>query len=49
MKPNWINQYMKGERITTTKDGVKSSNSEINNYLTPTQMVFYVKSSGHFS
>ncbi len=39
---------MKGERITTTKDGVESFNNEIDNYLTPTQMVFqYVKSSGH--
>jgi hypothetical protein len=36
---------MKGEQITTTKDGGKSSNSEINDYLIPIQMVLYAKNS----
>jgi hypothetical protein len=28
MKHNRINQYVKGERITTTKDGTNSSNND---------------------
>jgi len=47
--PNQINQSVKGERITTTKDGTKSSDSERNNYFTLTHMVFYAKNNGHLN
>jgi hypothetical protein len=40
---------MKGEQIKTTKDGAKSFDNEIRDYLTTGQMVFYVKNSGHLS
>jgi len=49
VKPNWINQYVKGEQITTTKDGAKSFSNKIKDYLAIGQMVFYVKNSGHLS
>jgi hypothetical protein len=49
VKPNQINRYVRGKRITITKDGAKSSNSEIEDYFTPTHMVLYVKNSGHFN
>jgi hypothetical protein len=38
---------VKGEQIITTKDGVESLDSEINDYFTLAQMIFYTKSSGH--
>jgi hypothetical protein len=47
VKPNWINHYVRGERLTTTKDGLESFDNEINNYFTLAQMVFYTKNSGH--
>jgi hypothetical protein len=40
VKLNQINQYMRGERITTTKDGVEFFDSEIENYFIHVQMVF---------
>jgi hypothetical protein len=40
---------MKGEQIRTTKDGAKSFDNEIKDYLTTNQMVFYVKNNGHFN
>jgi hypothetical protein len=43
------NQYLRGEGIIITKDGAKSSSSEINNYLTPVQMALYVKNIRHFN
>jgi hypothetical protein len=33
VKLDQINQYLRGEQITTTKDGVKSSNNEIDDYF----------------
>jgi hypothetical protein len=47
VKPNQINQYVRGEQIITTKDGVEFSNNEIDDYLTLVHMVFYAMSSGH--
>jgi hypothetical protein len=38
---------MKGEQITTTKDGVESYNNEIYDYFILAQMVLYVKRDGH--
>ncbi len=38
---------MKGERITITKDGVESSDNEIDDYLIHVQMVLYAKNSEH--
>jgi hypothetical protein len=39
---------MKGEQITTTKDGVKSYDNELyDDYLILDQMLFYAKSDGH--
>jgi len=49
VKPNGINQYLRGEGIIITKDGAKLSSNEINNYLTPIQMALYVKSIRHFN
>jgi hypothetical protein len=49
MKLNQINQYVKGERITTTKDGAESFDSKIDEHLTLAHMVFYVKNRGHCS
>jgi hypothetical protein len=45
VKFNRINQYVRGEQITTTKDGAKSFDNEINDYIIPTQMVLSTKSS----
>jgi len=47
VKLNQINQYVRGEQITTTKDGAKSFNSEIDDYLTRVHMVLYAMSNGH--
>ncbi len=49
MKPNWINRYVRGEWITTTKDGTKSFDNEIDDYFTPTHMVIYAMISGHLN
>jgi hypothetical protein len=49
MKPNQINQYVRVERITTTKDGIESFDSQINDYFTLVQMVFYTKNNVHLS
>jgi hypothetical protein len=36
---------MRGEQITTTKDGAESSDNEKDDYFTPAYMVFYAKRS----
>ncbi len=40
---------MKGQRITITKDGAKSSDGEIDEYLAFVHIMFYTKNSGHLN
>jgi len=44
MKINKTDKYLQRQHITCTKEGAKSSNSEINDFLTLTQLILYAKS-----
>jgi hypothetical protein len=45
MKSPQANKYIRGQQITYIREGAKSFNNEIKDYLTLTQLILYAKSS----
>jgi hypothetical protein len=46
MKMEQTSKYLQRRHITYTKEGAESSNSEIDNFYIPTQLIHYAKARG---
>ncbi len=46
MKMEDIGKYLQRQQITRTKEGVESSNSEIDNFFTLAQLIFIAQARG---